>query len=107
MLWWDVLECTIVCKSKLDAIMEEDIPTGASASYRANVSDDGRGNGVQSRVFCCLGTHRAKEEEEKTNVALCWCWCAKDSAIWMHLRVEQSIWQFGVFCMCRLPWLFV
>ena len=40
MLWWDVLECTIVCKSKLDAIMEEDIPTGVSASCRANVSDD-------------------------------------------------------------------
>ena len=25
----------------------------------------------------------------------------------MHLQVEQPVWQFGVFCLCRLPWLFV
>ena len=45
MLWLDELECTVVYKSKLDAIVE-DIPRGASASYRANVSDDLSGNGV-------------------------------------------------------------
>ena len=25
----------------------------------------------------------------------------------MHLRVEQPVWQFGVFRLCCPPWLFV
>ena len=36
----DVLECTLVCKSKKDAIVDEDIPTGVSSSCKTNVDDD-------------------------------------------------------------------
>ena len=36
----DVLKCTLVCKSKKDAIVEEDTSIGVSSSGKANVDDN-------------------------------------------------------------------
>ena len=42
----DVLECTIGCKGKRDAVVEEDTNAGASEWCMANVSADWQRNDV-------------------------------------------------------------
>ena len=42
----DVLECTIGCKGKMDAVVEEDTNAGASEWCMANVNADWQGNDV-------------------------------------------------------------
>ena len=35
------------------------------------------------------------------------CGVLKILPLGMHLRIEQPVWQFSVFRLCCLPWLFV
>ena len=98
----DELECTSGSKSKLDAIVEEDIPKGVSSSYKANINE---------RLVCkrriellhLFGKYIVPRQRGKRQVfAFCGLGLLKNSASGVHLRVEKTVGQFSAMYLCCL-----